>query len=497
MDQRKLLEIQAQRGAKTSGMDTTFKTLELVTAECRKTIEEQSDKYRDAKPMEKKEAIKQIIVDYVMETKPLVLEYVDEENRADTLKLVDKLVEDITDYGILTLAMLDESVFEIRGNGKEIKIEKNGRVRDLTNKEGNVVSFESAMQQEIIMRKLLGDIRLTPKDAIVNGRTIEGYRIAAVHCSAMSPDPNDPTGEAYHAFVLRKFKKSKMELGDIVKLGTMSDGMARLLSLTTAGGLTFVTCGPTASGKTTTNNAILQSIPATTRVILLQNPSEIDLRFKDPTGRVYNDVLHLEAKDIENPRPQDPTMSNLMDHILRLSPTLVALGEIRANKEFMMGMIILEAGHPLNSTYHSEDAIGSVERFLTAYMAESGEGIETALSTLTRLLNIIVIQKIMRDGTRKVLQITEVLGVDPNNNTRPALNDIYVFEPTGEPEYDDAGNVTSIPGIHKRVGKLSDKIVKKLRIEGIKSSRFDFLLDMPKETDVETYTGVNITRYGM
>ena len=162
-----------------------------------------------------------------------------------------------------------------------------------------------------------------------------------------------------------------------------------------SGGL-FNTVGPTASGKTTTNNAILQSVPPTTRVVLLQNPSEIDLRMRDASGRIFNDVLHLEAREIETPTTKDPTMPNLMAHILRLSPTLVCFGELRTNKEFALGMTILQAGHPINLTYHAEDAIGAVQRYLTAYMAESGETIDTALPTLTRLLNLIIVQKIMK-----------------------------------------------------------------------------------------------------
>ncbi|MEM4385682.1 MAG: ATPase, T2SS/T4P/T4SS family [Candidatus Anstonellales archaeon] len=489
MDQKKLMEIQTKRGAKAYSFETNVKTLETVISECRKKIEENSDRYKDLDPLSKKEVIKEIIVEYVMRTKPLVDGYIDDENRPDTLRLADKLVEDITNYGILTQAMLDERVYEIRCNGKEIKVEIEGRVVDLTDKDGNIISFETPEQQDIIMRKLLGDVRLTPKDAVVNGRTIEGYRVAAVHSSALSPDPNNPTAEKYHAFVLRKFKKSKMSLSDIVKKGTMSDGMAQFLSLAIAGGLTFVTCGPTASGKTTTNNAILQATPPTTRVVLLQNPSEIDLRFKDSTGRVYNDVLHLEAREIDNPRPQDPTMANLMAHILRLSPTFVCFGELRTNKEFALGMTILQAGHPVNATYHAEDSVGAVRRFLTAYMAETRETIETALPTLTDLLNVIVIQKIMRDGTRKVLQISEVLGVDPNNSSLPLINDLYIFEPQGEPEYDNNGRVVKIPGIHKRVGKLSDKTIRKFRIEGIKPSLYEYLTKDVSDDEVETYTG--------
>ena len=498
MDQRKLLELQTQRGAKTMGSVATIKTLEAVTTECRKEIEEQSEKYRELNSVDKREAIKQIIIDYVMKRQPLVEGFLDEENRPDTLKLVDKLVEDITDYGILTSAMMDESVFEIRCNGKELKVEIEGNVQDLLDKEGNVISFDSPEQQEIIMRKMLGDVRLTPKDALVNARTIEGYRIAAVHSSATALDV-DSQGAAgqYHSFVLRKFKKTKLSLTQIVKFGTLSDNMARFLALTASGGLTTITAGPTASGKTSLLNAILQSVPPSNRVVLIQNPSEIDMRFKDASGRVFNDVLHLEAIEKEKPTTSDPTISNLMAHTLRLSPTYVVLGELRSNREFGMGMMILGAGHPLYASIHASDSVGAVMRYLRAYMADSNETIETALPGLTDLLDIIVIQKIMRDGTRKVLQISEVLGVDPENPNRPWINDLYIFEPQGEPIYDSGGNVKEIPGTHRRVGKLSDRTIRKLKLEGIKDSRFDFLVGEPKDSEVETYTGNNIDRYGM
>lgn len=497
MDQRKLLELQTQRGAKAVGGETTTKTLEQVTNECRKAIEEQSERYRDLDPTEKRETIRQIIIDYVMENKPLVKGYIDGENRPDTLKLVDKLVEDITDYGILTAAMADERIYEIRCNGKEIKVEIEGRVTDLLDKDGNIISFESPEQQEIVMRKLLGDVRLTPKDALVNARTIEGYRVAAVHSSVVGDDPNDPDSSGYHAFVLRKFRKHKMELSTIVKFGSLSDNMARFLALTTVGGLTTICAGPTASGKTSLLNAILQGVPAANRVVLIQNPSEIDMRFKDASGRVYNDVLHLEAIEKENPSPHDPTMANVMAHLLRLSPVYAVLGELRSNREFGMGMMIMGAGHPLFTSIHAEDSVGAVMRYLRAYMADSNETIETALAGLTDLLNVIVVQKLMRDGTRKVMQISEVLGVDPKNPNRPLINDLYIFEPQGDPIYDSAGNIKEIPGTHKRVGKLSQRTIRKMRVEGIKDSRFDFLLKDPSDDEVETYTGEDIEGYGM
>ena len=499
MEAKELLELQTQRGAKiAAGGDTTTRTLEAVTNDCRKTIEEQSEKYRDLNPVDKKDVIKQIIIDFVMNTKPLVKGYIDGENKPDTLKIVDKLVEDITDYGILSQAMMDEDVYEIRCNGKEIKVEIKGHVQDLTDNEGSIVSFSSPEQQEIIMRKLLGDVRLTPKDALVYGRTIEGYRIAALHSSRLSPDPTDPVGDAYHAFVLRNFRKSKMDLSQIVAYKTLSDNMARLLALCTAGGLTFFTVGPTASGKTTTNNAILQSVPATTRTVLIQNPSEIDLRFKDATGRVYNDVIHLEATEKENPTASDPTMQNLLDHTLRLSPTFVCFGEIRTNPEFKQAMKIMQAGHPINTTFHAESSEGAIKRFQTAYLAESGnEPSHLALSTIVGLVNIIIVQKIMRDGSRRIIQISEVVGVDKDNREAPELNDLYIYDIDKDPEYDEAGNITKIHGTHRRVGRLSERTVRKFQLEGVAHSRYDFLLKEPSKTEVETYTGKNINRYGM
>jgi len=88
-----------------------------------------------------------------------------------------------------------------------------------------------------------------------------------------------------------------LRLPDLIKYGTLSDNMARTLSLMPDGGLTFMTVGPTASGKTTLNNAILKASSGQTRTVLMQNPSEIDLRIRDSSGRVTNDVLHLEAID--------------------------------------------------------------------------------------------------------------------------------------------------------------------------------------------------------
>lgn len=507
MEKQRLLELQTQRGTRIIGSEANIKTFDSVVNECRKIIQDKSEIYRNLGPETRHEKIRSLIISYVMSLEKHALVdgfYTEEDKKLETNLLIDRLTQSILDYDILTDAMRDPDVYEIRSNGKEIKVEIAGRCKDLKDRDGRVVSFTSPEQQLTIIRKLMGDVRLSAKDAVVNARTVEGYRMAVVHSSALGDDPGAPDAPKYHAFVLRKFAKKKMDLSDVVKKGTMSDNMARFLSLMMAGGLTFFTCGPTASGKSTTNNAILQYVPYDTRVVLLQNPSEIDLRMKDESGRVYNDCIHLEYREIANPGPNDPTSTNLMAQILRFSPTFVCFGEWRSNQEFKLGIQIAQAGHPINSTLHAHTAEGAVTRIQTAYLAESGnEPASLALKDITDVVDIIVIQKIMRDGTRKVLDISEVGGVSKDNQDKPEIMPLFKFVIDGDPEYNPDGSVKNIKGHHVRVGKLSDALVEKMKIEGIASSRMDFMLTEPKKDssgeyiEKETYTGENIRGYGM
>lgn len=85
------------------------------------------------------------------------------------------------------------------------------------------------------------------------------------------------------------------------------------------------------------------------------------------------------------------------------------------------------------------------------------------------MLNIIIVQRILRDGSRRIIQISEVLGVDPDNENKPLLNELYRYDIIGEPEYDNNGMVKKIHGVHKRVGKLSEKTIKRFQLEGVAS----------------------------
>jgi len=426
--------------------------------------------------MDSQDKIKHEIVNWVQNNRPVVAGYTN-------ATLIDRLTDDICNYGMLTQAMNDPEVFEVRCNGNTLKIEKAGRVTDYVDANGNKIYFHTVEEQEVIMRKLLGDVRLTPKDQLVSGRTVEGYRIAANHYTAMSEDPDNPTAPKFNSFVLRKFAKSKMTIDKIVEKGTMTEEMGKLLKLLTEGGLTFLTVGPTASGKTTTNNAILKSMPPTTRTVLAQNPSEIDIRSKDTMGLLDNDVLHLEAHEAENPLATTATMENVMNQILRLSPTFVCFGEIRTDGEFQQAMKIMQAGHPINATFHAKTVEGAVWRFVVAYMSASGNNnVALALRQVCDLVQIIIVQKIMRDGTRKIIEIGEITGID---GEKPIINMLYKFEPDPlNNEYDENGQVTKIAGKHVRVGNLSESTIEVLKLEGVAYDKYHIFEGPAKEESV-------------
>lgn len=491
MRQSDYLELSSKRDVKknvVSESNEQAKSVDFVVSECRKFLNLNAHEYSNKEGDEKKSTLQNLINKFIENINYKVEGFITPDGKLNVNDLVSKLSQDITDYGILSSAIYDDDVSEIQINGKEIKVERKGHIEDYRDKADKIISFDSPTQQEVVFRRLLGDVRLSPKDTLANARTVEGYRIAAVHHSAIAMDTLVQSNNGYNYAVIRKFKKNKMPIQQLVKFKTLSDNMAKFLGTMIEGGSTFLTVGPTASGKTTTNQSILDTTPNDLRTLLIQNPSEIDLARRDGTGRVINNVIHLEARSIENPTESDPTMENFMNQALRLSPTFISFGELRSDGEFARAMTAALAGHSFNCTFHAEDSYGAMMRYATAYSAGSGSDRETVIINLTGVVNFIIVQKIMRDGTRKILQITEVLGTKKDDKSEPELNDLYIYD-VGETIYDENKNIVSITGTHKRVGKLSDASVKKFKLNGVDPDKYSFLLDDPNDYEVETYTG--------
>ncbi len=428
-------------------------------------------------PKKKREMTERYINDYVETQTPEV------EGYHNLLDLKDALTDEITHYGPITEAMEDPEIDEIRANGPhQIFVEKYGKTVQWDK------CFNDREHMERIIAKLIGisKVRLTPRMPMVNARTIDGCRVNATHA--------DISPYGMPAFVVRKFKKATLSPENMIKEQSFSKNMFKMLSLMPRADLSWMTVGPTGSGKTTLNEVLIKQIDPLSRIITIENPSELRLlRYKnnDPNEKVINDVLQYESVS-EDDDSSPATMENLLINSMRQSPHWIGPGELRAPGEFATALRAAQTGHYFFTTLHAEGDKEAIYRFLTAYLIQSDEPAELALRNICAAVKFVVFQEKLADGSRKVTSISEILGSEGLN---PIVNQIYTFDCLDVEEDPLTGKVTQIVGKHKRVGSISEKLQQKMIKSGIKRSKFDFLtLPMdPEEEEVYDIDGIQFS----
>lgn len=424
---------------------------------------------RETDPVKKRAITEAYIDEFVDAHRPVVEGY-------RVLKDLKKaLADEITHYGPITEAMNDPTIDEIRANGPDqIFVEREGKTF-LWEK-----NFSDKEHMERIIAKLLGvsKARLTPKVPMVNARTVEGYRVNATHADI---SPYDTP-----AFVIRKFNKKDISPKHMIQNESFSVNMFKLLSLLLQGNLSWITVGPTGSGKTTLNELLVRQINPLSRIITIENPSEMRLVRREgdhPNGRIINDVLQYESKGDED-EDSPATMEDLLTNAMRQSPHWIGPGELRKPSEFSTALRAAQTGHFFFTTLHAEGDQEAIYRFLTAYLMESNEPAELALRNICSAVKFVIYQEKLADGSRRIMSISEVLG---SKGLEPIVNPIYQFICEDVIEDEETHEVLKIVGTHKRVGKLSKKLTQNMLKAGIKKSRFDFLTRPPSEDEEEVY----------
>ena len=464
----------ARTGAAVNGeMNDRFVTVtfEQALEMCQQYITRAAtDAFRQENDAERKREItKHYIREFVDVKQPVV------EGYPNLFVLKDALIDEITHYGPITKAMEDPSIDEIRANGiDQIFVETGGKA-ELWNQ-----SFTDKEHMERIISKLLGvsKARLTPKIPMVNARTMEGYRVNATHSDI------SPYGQP--AFVIRKFSKKSITPEKMMSGHSFSKNMYTLLSLIPKSDLSWITVGPTGSGKTTLNEILVREINPSSRIITIENPSEMRLIKRendDPNGKVINDVLQYESVS-EDDDSSPATMENLLINAMRQSPHWIGPGELRTPGEFATALRAAQTGHFFFTTLHAEGDKEAIFRFLTAYLMASNEPAELALRNICSAVKFVIFQEKLADGTRKVTSISEIIG---SEGLTPIINQIYKFECEDVIEDEATHKVLKIVGHHKRVGCLSEKTQQQMLKAGIKKSRFEFLTKPPREDEVEEY----------
>lgn len=457
----------------------TMMTFEESLKQCQQYISKVASNFyrRIDDPKKKREMTERYIIDYVETQKP------DVEGYENLGTLRNALIDEITHYGPITDAMEDPEIDEIRANGPyQIFVEKYGKTEQWDR------CFTDKEHMERIVAKLIGvsKVRLTPRTPMVNARTIDGYRVNATHAD-ISPYGNP-------AFVIRKFKKATMSPDKMIRDKSFSINMFKLLSLIPRADMSWMTVGPTGSGKTTLNEVLIKQIDPLCRIITIENPSELRLlRYKnnDPNEKVINDVLQYESvPDDDDSSPA--TMENLLINAMRQSPHWIGPGELRSPGEFATALRAAQTGHYFFTTLHAEGDKEAIYRFLTAYLIQSDEPAELALRNICSAVKFVVFQEKLADGTRKVTSISEIVG---SQGLSPIVNQLYEFECIDVEDDPLTGKVKNIIGRHKRVGCISETLQQKMLKSGIKRSKFEFLTlpVNPNEQEVYDTNGFEFT----
>ena len=394
------------------------------------------------------------------------------EGYENLTELKAALADEITHYGPITRAMEDPTVDEIRANAyDQIFIETEGRTVLLDKQ------FSDREHMERIIAKLLAvsKVRLTPKTPMVNARTMEGYRVNATHADI------SPYGQP--AFVIRKFSKKTITAEKLIGYGSFSQNMYKMMALLPKADLSWITVGPTGGGKTTLNEILVREIHPASRVITIENPSELRLVQRNKQGRIINDVLQYESvPDDDDASPA--TMENLLINTMRQSPHWIGPGELRSPGEFATALRAAQTGHYFFTTLHAEGDKKALLRFMTAYLMVSHEPAELALRNICNAVKFIIYNERLADGTRKVTSISEVLG---SEGLEPIIQQIYKFVVEDVEEDKQTNEVKRIIGRHRRVGCISEETQNQMLKCGIRRNRFEFLLQPPGADEEEVY----------
>jgi len=360
---------------------------------------------------------------------------------------VNKLVSEICEFGILDEFLNDPSITEIQVNGvNEIFIERKGEMI-LTDKR-----FVNEKQANIIARKILRYVNesINETEPFKDARLPDGSRINVVSA---------PVALKGISMTIRKFSSSIYTDDDYLKFGTCSKEELEFLKMIIRGGNTVFFVGPTGSGKTTFMNYIASFIPNEQRIVSIEDTHELKLKKYDKKGNTLNNYVPMETKAYNDEVGRTkPNMKNLLINALRMTPKWILVGEVRGG-EAMTLMEAIRTGHMSIASFHAESSEEAPFRLLTM-CKQSGTDLseQLLLTMISGAVDFIVYIEKLFDNSRKMLNITEIVGTD---GLKVITQDIFKFEIDGKDEFG------KIKGEHKQAGFISEKVYQKLLRKGI------------------------------
>ena len=366
------------------------------------------------------------------------------QERNYLFNLVDN---EVNGYGPLTELLKDKNISEIMVNDpKEIFIELDGKIQ-----KDESVSF---INDEHIIRtieRLLNESgkSIDVNNPMVDARLADGSRINAV----IPPLSKSPV------ITIRKFRTNVEDMDSLVGNGTLTPYMARFLEACVKAKLNIIVSGNTGSGKTTLLNILSNFIDNDERIISIEDALELNLK--------QENVVSLETKSSNYDGVGEITIRDLVRNSLRMRPDRIIIGEVRGVEAFDLLQAMNTGQDGSLTTLHANGSKDALRRLETMVLMDSAQApVQAIREYIDNAIDIVVHMSRMRDGKRKITNISEVIGV---KNGELIVNSIFDFEVKG---ISNNGEVDGEFKLHKYVPKCLDKI----KSAGIKelNSMFNF-----------------------
>ncbi|HEV3233551.1 MAG TPA: CpaF family protein [Candidatus Dormibacteraeota bacterium] len=352
--------------------------------------------------------------DIVAKIQELVNEVLVESNmplpRPERNRLVETLVNDVLGLGPLEQLLNDPDISEIMINGpRQIYVEQHGKLTL------SPITFETNGQLLQVIDRVVSSIgrRVDESSPMVDARLKDGSRVNVIIPPLAL---NGPT------MTIRKFSAEKLDIDDLIRFNSLTREMAQFLRACVRSRLNVLVSGGTGSGKTTTLNVISSFIPEDERIVTVEDAAELQLS--------QEHVVTLESRPANVEGRGRVSIRDLVINCLRMRPDRIVIGECRGGEALDM-LQAMNTGHDGSlTTVHANNPLDTMSRLETLVLMSGAELPSRAIrEQIASAIHIVVQQSRMRDGTRKIVNVTEVVGLDPNDRIK--IQDIFQYRQLG------------------------------------------------------------------
>lgn len=343
-------------------------------------------------------------------------------NREERRALNQDLYDEVRGLGPLETLLKDDTVNDILVNGpQQIFVERDGKLM-LSN-----VTFKDERHLLRIIDKIVSAVgrRVDESNPYVDARLADGSRF-----NAMVP----PIAVDGSLVSIRKFKKEKLGIDDLVRFGAFSEEMALYLEAAVSTRLNVIVSGGTGSGKTTTLNALSSFIDDSERILTIEDTAELQLQ-QNHVGRMESRPANVEGRGAVSQR-------DCLKNALRMRPDRIIVGETRGEEVIDM-LQAMNTGHDGSmTTIHANSARDGISRLENMVaMAGIEMPLKAVRSQIASAVHLIVQASRLQDGSRRMTSITEITGMEGDVIS---MQEIFRFQRTGlTPENKIVGHFTA------------------------------------------------------